>query len=154
MNRSSTDPLGARPDDPLEKWRAAAEQREREFAHERAKEKREEQRAVNTRAANEAAQIRNAFERRLAAVEQSNQELHENFGEMARALAETLDLLIDKIVALLNKPRDEVRELQTEIANLRTALAEARGQKAEFRFARERESSAEDLPDFLPRKMN
>jgi hypothetical protein len=154
MNRSSTDLLGARSNDPVERWRLAAEQREREFAHERAKEKREEQRIVDTRAANEAALLRAALEGRLAAVEQSNQELHEDVAGMARATAETLDLLIDKCVALSKPHDDEVRELRTEIANLRTALAEARGQKAEFRFVRERESSTEDLPDFLPRKIN
>jgi hypothetical protein len=143
-----------RSNDPIEKWRLATQQREREFAREREKEKREEQRIVDTRAANDAALIRNALEHRVAAVEQSNQELHEDVIEMARATAETLDLLIDKCVALSKPHDDEVRELRTEIANLRTALAEARGQKAEFRFARDRESSTEDLPDFLPRKIN
>jgi hypothetical protein len=154
MNRSSTDLLGARQDDPVEKWRLAAEQREREFAREREKEKREEQRIIDARSASEALLLRNALEYRVAAVEQSNRELHEDLAGVARATAETLDLLIDKCVALSKPHDDEVRELRTEIANLRTALAEARGQKAEFRFARERESSTEDLPDFLPRKIN
>jgi hypothetical protein len=64
---NSFDPLGLRPNDPLERWRDFHEKQEREFAEARRERKQEEQRRADEIAANEAAQLRYALEARLAA---------------------------------------------------------------------------------------
>jgi hypothetical protein len=87
---SSFDPLGLRPDDPLEKWRTDAEQRERDVAHAREEQKRREQRACDARAANE---TWSAFEQRLAAVEQSHNELRADAADITRATADAINTL-------------------------------------------------------------
>jgi hypothetical protein len=138
----------------LEQWRADAERRDQESARERETRKREQQHAFEARAANEAAQLRRAFEQRLAAAEQAICETATDLLDFARATREAVDALSDQRVDLSREQRDEIRDLKVEVAKLGSALAEMREEKAKgaFQFARDK-TGIDDSPDPpLPRR--
>src|SRR5262245_29584226 len=95
---SSFDPLGLRPNDPLEKWRDAVEKQEREFAQARRQREEEQRRHAEAAAANEAARLREAFDQRLAALEARNADLETWLVDVARATAHAFNELADQRV--------------------------------------------------------
>ena len=130
---SSFDRLGLRPNDPLERWRDAAEKQEREFAQAQRERKQEEQCRADEISASEAAQLRYVLEARLAALEARNAELESNVADAMRAVRYGFDTLADQRVDLTRQQREE----------------RAKG----FQFAREKDVVA-NLPDFLgPRQV-
>jgi hypothetical protein len=153
MNRSSTDPHGVRPDDPLERWRADSEAREREFAAARARRQREEQqRLAEIASANEAGRLRLEFESRLAALERGYHAVYEDLADVARATSRAIDDLVDAREELTRERVEEIKTMQSAIAKMDKTLDELRRGPA-FQFARERE--VEDLPNPLAgRKVN
>jgi hypothetical protein len=150
---SSFDPLGLRPNDPLERYREDAERREREFARARRQREREERRAAEAAAANEAVQLRAKLEGRIAALEVAHKELRADLLEVARATREAVEQLADQRMDLSREQREEIRELKVEVAKLGSTLTELREQRAkdQFQFAREKDAGEiEDLPNPLP----
>ena len=145
---SKSDPLGLRPDDPLERWRADAERREQAFAPRRRE--REQQRAAEA-VATSAAQLRQEVERRLAALEAAHADLRAALVVAMRATADGINGLADQRMDLSREQRNELRELKIEVARLGSMLAEVREQRVKgFQFAREREDEVTDLPKSLP----
>jgi hypothetical protein len=149
MSRTSTDPLGLRQHDPIEKWRAEIERQERERQVERRQERREERRAAM---ANETA-ARQQLEVRVAALEEQNRELQGQIAETARVTAVAVNALADARDDLQRHFEDTIAKMQTAI----TAIREKGEQEAKktFEFARERIGEITDLPNFMPvRRVN
>src|SRR5262245_4175173 len=117
MHMSSYDPLGLRPNDPLEKWRDFHEKREKERAQARREREQEAQRAANAIAADEATQ---ALEARVAALEEGNTNLEQNLVDVCRAVRGAIDNLADQREDL---SREELRELKIEVAKLGSTMA-------------------------------
>jgi hypothetical protein len=158
---SSFDPLKLRPNDPLEKYRDAAERQEREFERQRRREEHRERRAAlaDEKAARQLLEARlAASEARLAALEEANRELTANLVELAQATTQAVDTF-EGICEKIDQ-RNEVQKLKDiMVEKLRAYEAEA---KERFRFAREKESEAlnshgeiTDVPSFLsPKQVN
>jgi len=147
--KSSYDPLGARPGDPLARWIAEAEEAERGRQEFRQGLKDAERRDVEAARANRAW---GELEQRLAVLETAHVELKDAFCEGMRAIRETIDLVVDRVVELPHKQLDRIDGLQAEITKLSAALVELREQRAkEFQFAREKQQQggAEELPNPL-----
>jgi chromosome segregation ATPase len=144
---SSFDPLGLRPDDPLEKHRREAEAFERKCAQAREEMKREEQRNLRAWTAKS---TWNELEQRLGALERAHGRTRENLVEVAQAAEHAIGSLADERFELPREQREEIRELKTHVAKLTAQVAELREQRAGFQFAREREEG--DLPKVLPRR--
>jgi hypothetical protein len=126
---SRFDPLGLRPDDPLEKWRDFHEKQEERFAEERRKEQEEERQQQEAAAAYEATLLRNAFEARIAALEQRTDDLEINSLEGARATRQAVEVLADEHVELSREQREELRELKNEVAKQGSTLTELREER-------------------------
>jgi hypothetical protein len=147
---SSTDPLGVRSHDPVERWRSQVEHDERERERERRRAEHRERRAA---LANEAAE-RRQLEARIAALEASHRELTGQVVEITRAAAEAIDVLA--------QTRDDIeKELKSMISRLETKLTEihergAQEAKKTYEFARERIGELTDLPNAMapPRRVN
>jgi hypothetical protein len=149
---SSFDPLGLRPNDPLEQWRDFHEKQEREFAQARRERKQEEQHRADAIAANEAAQLRYALEARLAALEERHAHLEADVLDLARATSYGFNAIADQHIEPSAQEREELRDLKTEVAKLHSILTELREERAKgFQFAREKDAVA-DLPNFLPQR--
>ncbi len=149
---SSFDPLGLRPNDPLERWRDDAEKQEREFAEARRERKQEEQRRADEIAANEAAQLRYALEARLAALEERHAGLEGDVLDVVRATTYGFNAIADQPIEPSAQQREELRDLKAEVAKLHSMLTELREERAKgFQFAREKDVVA-DLPNFLPQR--
>jgi hypothetical protein len=111
---SSTDRLGLRQRDPLEKWRADAERREEEFARERRYEADAAAEERRVRAAAREAAVREPLEARLAALEAGHHTLNSQVAELARTVADdVLGMVEDQFAAMekrwqaaLEKERD------------------------------------------------
>jgi hypothetical protein len=153
---SRFDPLGIRPDDPLEKWRRDAEEFERKRAFGREEMKREEQRASN--AAGWRAEI-------AAAVSAEHERMIEIVGQVLGGALDSERTEITRELAAktsafevaIAKAEAKIAKLELRIAELDLALHKRvppdPGQRAAFRFAREREQTDEqDLPRFLPKR--
>jgi hypothetical protein len=151
---SRSDPLGIRSHDPLEKFRAAAERQEEEFAEARRAREREERRAIE---ASEIAQLRAEFQAELARLAERRGVELEAVGE---AIAKYTDEVIDRFEAHSNRMRSSILDaVEARFTALEMALkaAEARVAKGSFQFAREREGAGEvvDLPNPLrPRRLD
>jgi hypothetical protein len=154
--KSKTDPLGLRQHDPVQRWKDDAQRREEKFAEERRHEAEEQQRRVDAIAANEAAQLRNALEARIAALEQRSADLEYNLLEGARATRYAIEEIADQLVELNRERREEIRDLRAEVAKLHSTLTELREERVRsFQgFAREKDGEVVDLPSFLPRRVN
>src|SRR5262245_14305800 len=113
---SSFDPLGLRPDDPLERWRDFHEKREKERAQARREREQEAQRRADALAADEATQLRNALEARIAALEERNTNLEQSLVDVCRAVRGAIDNLADQRMDLSREQREELRELRIEVA--------------------------------------
>jgi hypothetical protein len=140
MSGSSSDPLGMRSDDPVQRWRDDAERQEKEFAQARREREQARQRAAEAAVAREAESMRAHFEVRLAALEQVNHALSADLEEFARAAREAIEALGDQCADLSREHGDEIRELKIEIARLGSTMAEL-GQRrtaSGFQFANER----------------
>jgi hypothetical protein len=130
---SSKDPLGMRQHDPIEKWRAEAEQREREFTEAR----RQREAAA---AANETGPWRRHFEAKLAALEQTLRAQGEELVDLAQAMAtacEAFEKMGDCLDAGREVQREEIRSLRTEIARLTARVSETAKAEA-YKFARDK----------------
>ena len=99
---SSFDPLGLRPNDPLEKWRDAVERQEQEFAEARRKDERERRRAV---AATDATRLRAELEARWA---KQTQDRQQELTAIAEFLGEELDKLVDRFEADATRMRNAI----------------------------------------------
>jgi hypothetical protein len=151
MNRfSSTDPLGVRQHDPLEKWRAEVERDERERERER---RREEHRQRRNALTNEAAE-RRALEARIAELEAAHRELQGQIVDITRATSDAIDGLCDC--------RDEIeREFKAAIVKIEAKITDMYEKGAEearktYQFARERIGELTDLPNSMapPQRVN
>jgi hypothetical protein len=147
---SSTDPLGLRQHDPVERWRSQVERDEREAERQR---RREEHRERRDALVNEAAE-RRQLEARIAALEASHHELQRQVVEVTRAAAEAIEVLA--------QTRDDIeRELKAMLSKLETRITEihergAQEAKRTYEFARERIGKLTDLPNAMapPRRVN
>jgi len=123
---STFDPLGTRPNDPLEKWRDDAERRQRDFAEARGKREREERRAVK---ANDVARLRADFE---AWKTKQTDVRRQEMTAIAEFVDEIVDKLVDKFEAHSTRIRNaildacESRFVALEMA-LKTAQSGAKG---------------------------
>jgi uncharacterized protein (DUF305 family) len=151
---SSTDPLGVRQQDPLEKWRAEVEQQEREFAEARRQREAERQRVRERAASNDAEQLRRQFEERLAAVERANQEQDEDFLELMRATEKAVEA-IEAMGDYVDRrgQREEIRSLRDEVATLRAMVTEI-AKSGTFQFAREKTDDEPPGPPLPRRDLN
>jgi hypothetical protein len=141
----------------LQQWRNEVKRQEEEFARARAQEEREQQRTADRRARNEAALMRREFEGRLAALEQSHNELSSIVAGIAREAADAINSLVDARDELTRERRDEIRELRAAVAKMDAAMTKMDEHEAKaFRFAREKADEVIDLPNPLPprRDMN
>ena len=140
---SSFDPLGLRPNDPLERWRDDAERRERDLA--RARREREERRTAE---ANDCARLRVEFEAWRAKQAEDRRQEMTAVGEF---IDECIEKLIDRFEEQSQRSRNalmdavEARFTALEM-QLKTVESRARGQ---FQFARER-----DADDLLPNPLS
>src|SRR5262245_46150728 len=98
--KSKTDPLGIWKHDPVQRWRDNAQRQEERFAEERRKEEEEQRRREEAAAAYEANLLRNAFEARIAALEQENANLWATLLDGARATRDAIEVLGDQRVEL------------------------------------------------------
>jgi DNA repair exonuclease SbcCD ATPase subunit len=137
--------------EPLEKYRREAEERERVWAQAREKREREERRELRAAVSNEKWP---ELEQRLAALERAHQTTRESVLDVAQAAEAAIDNLWDQPAALPRETKEEIRELKIEVAKLTAQVSELREHKANFQFARERDSGEQnsDLPKFLPRR--
>jgi DNA repair exonuclease SbcCD ATPase subunit len=145
--KSSYDPLGARPNDPIAKWCAEAEQFQRECEQARRELKDEERRDAEAARANRSW---SELEQRIAALEAARVELQDGLLEGMRACSEAFDVIFEQRIGLADKQLDEIHDLKVEVAKLGSVVTELREQRAkEFQFARERKGEVEDLPNPL-----
>jgi hypothetical protein len=140
---SSTDPLGVRSHDPVERWRSEVERAEREREAERRREEHRERRATmaNERAA------RQQLQARVAELEGQLLQLRGQVVDITRAAADGID-------ALTETRNDLERELKGSIAKMQDAMTAIRDRGEEearktFEFARERIGAVTDLPNFM-----
>src|SRR5262245_16083143 len=91
--------LGIEPD-AMDRWRAAAEKQEREFAEQRRKEEDELRQRQDAAPAYEASLLRNTFEARIAALEERTADFEANQLEGARATRYAVEVLADEHVEL------------------------------------------------------
>jgi hypothetical protein len=145
---SSTDPLGLRQHDPIEKWRAEVEREAQERAAERQREEHEQRAATMAR---EAA-ARQQLEARVAELEEQTRQLTVDLNDLARATREAIDTLADVCEKL--DQRDEVSKLKEAISRKLREREEELKEERRFRFAREKDGEVTNLPDFLPRRVN
>ena len=149
---SSFDPLGLRPNDPLERWRDDAERREREVARAREHREREECRAAK---AAESAQLRAEFATWRAKQAERERIVLEVIGE---EIAKFADQLIERSEQHTTRMRNAMMDaIETRFTALEVQIkaVESRA-KGTFQFARERETGEiEDIPNPLPlRRVN
>jgi uncharacterized phage infection (PIP) family protein YhgE len=138
----------------LQRWREDAERRDQEFARERRLQEMNEERAQRRAAANEAAVLRTAFEQRLTKLEAGLQELQISFVDVMRAINNALNDLANQRMDLSAEQRDEIRQLKQEVAKLGSTFNALRDERANFKFAREKDNAAVELPDFLSSRRN
>jgi hypothetical protein len=149
---SSFDPLGIRPDDPLERYRDAAEKQEREFAaarRARARETRREQESATVE------QLRTEMQLELRAIRQQAAVQAEAVGE---ALGAHGDKIVDHVEKLVKQTQSDLfiaieRRFGELMGRIDALLPDTRPRPQpakEFRFANE-EGGAIDLPNPLKR---
>jgi hypothetical protein len=140
------------PPDAMERWRADAERQEREFAEQRRREQEEEDARRAKLAAIEAASLRDAFDQRIAALEEEIADLQSVFVGSMQAVRGMLEDLADQREHISIATCEELRDLRNEVAKLHSTLTEVREERAKgFQFAREKDGVA-DLPNFLPQR--
>jgi hypothetical protein len=151
---SSFDPLGVRPDDPLERYREAAEKQEREFFAARRAKARETRREQESTAVE---QLRAEMQRELHTIRQQAAAQTEAVGE---ALGVHGDKIVDHLEKLVKQTQSELfiaieRRFGEIMGRIDAVLPGARPQPQpvkEFRFANEYdEGGTIDLPNPLKR---
>jgi hypothetical protein len=144
---SSFDPLGLRPNDPLERWRDDAERREREVARERERCKRQEGRMAK---ASGSTQLRAEFATWRAKQAERERIVLEAIGE---EIAKFSDELIERFERHIDRMRGAMLDaVETRFTALEAQIkaVESRA-KGTFEFAREKKAAEiEDMPNPLP----
>jgi hypothetical protein len=151
---SSFDPLGLRPDDPLERYRESAEKQEREFSaarRARAREERREQESATVE------QLRTEMQLELRAIRQQAAAQIEAVGE---ALGVHGDKIVDHVEKLVKQIQSDLfiaieRRFGEIMGRIDAIMPDARPRPQpakEFRFANEfDDGGAIDLPNPLKR---
>jgi hypothetical protein len=156
---SSFDPLGLRPNDPLERWRDDAERQEREFAQARRERERKERQKEQTAVDRLWVEMR----RELASI---RSELDRRFDVQVEAVGEAIGEYSDKVVDHVEKT---IRQVESQLwvaierrfgelmGRLDAILPDARPRSQptkDFKFSNERDDDhVVDLPNPL-RKAN
>jgi chromosome segregation ATPase len=139
--------LGLEPD-ALDRWRDFHEKQEKQFAEERRRERDEDDARRAELAAIEAANLRVAYDQRIAALEEEIGDLQTLFAQSLATIRGALEDLDTSREMIARETRQELRDLKGELAKLHSVLTEMHKERVKSfqQFAREHNDSIDGRP--------